>query len=85
MVDKELNVKVIYGEEDCYTRFQELSCQEEPEVKYSVYNLSDCPEDAIIDRALFSANEYIKVLNLGIKLAQKGYTKVVASYEEGEY
>ena len=40
MEDKELNVKVIYGEEDCYTRFQELSCQEEPEVKYSVLELS---------------------------------------------
>ena len=84
MEDKELNVKVIYGEEDYYTRFQELSCQEEPEVKYSVYNLSDCPEDAIIDRSLFSANQYVKVLNLGIKLAQKGYTKVVAEYEKEE-
>lgn len=84
-MEKELEVTVYQEIEDYYTRNQELTCKDEPQVKYSVYNLCECPEDAIIDRDLFSANQYVAALNLGIELAQKGYTKVVANYiTEGE-
>ncbi len=79
-MEKELKVKVRSHEEDFYTQYQSLTCSDEPNVKYSVYNLCECPEDAIIDRDLFSADQYIATLNLGIKLAKKGYTKVVAEY-----
>lgn len=83
-MEKELKVVVNYEEEDYYTKYQELSCDAEPKVKYSVWNLNECPEDAYIDRSLFSADQYIEALNLGIKLAQKGYTKVVADYVKEE-
>ena len=44
--------------------------------KFYVYNLSDCPEDAIIGRDLFDAYDFIHAVEFGINLARKGYTKI---------
>lgn len=49
----------------------------ENDINFGVYNLTDCPEDAIIGRGLFNSDDYIRALNKGIELANKGYTKVV--------
>ena len=46
-----------------------VSCKAEPDVRYSVYDLTDCPEDAVIYRDLVSANEYLNILKLGMRLA----------------
>ena len=43
---------------------------------FSVSNLNECPEDAIIGRDLFDAEDYIKAVRYGIMLAQQGYTDV---------
>ena len=43
---------------------------------FSVSNLNECPEDAIISRDLFDAKDYIKAVKYGITLAQQGYTDV---------
>ena len=43
---------------------------------FSVSNLNECPEDAIISRDLFDAEDYIKAVKYGITLAQQGYTDV---------
>lgn len=43
---------------------------------FCVYNLNECPEDAIIRRGLFDANDYINAVKYGIQLAQQGYTDV---------
>lgn len=42
---------------------------------YSVRNLTDCPEDAVIWRDLFSCSNYIDAINFGIKLGREGYTQ----------
>lgn len=50
----------------------------ENDINFGVSNLAECPEDAIIGRDLFNSDDYIRALNKGIELANKGYTKVVA-------
>lgn len=53
---------------------------------YSVYNLTDCPEDAIIDRSLVSAEKIIDYIKYGMRLAAQGYTEddISVSYESRE-
>lgn len=73
----------INEEEDDYGSMiyaQDVSCEDEPQVRYFVYNLTDCPEDAIIGRDLVSAEEYLKILELGMALGRKGYDCVVPTY-----
>lgn len=41
---------------------------------YDVWNLNDCPEDAIIGRCLMSAYTYAEIVRFGMELAQQGYT-----------
>lgn len=60
-----------YGE--CY--FQKL-WSEDGKIQYSVSNLCEYPEDATIDRDLVSANEIVDFIELGMKLAEKGYNKI---------
>ena len=51
-------------------RGQELYNEIE-KINFSVYNLADCPEDAIIGRDLFTADDYIDALHKGMELAKK--------------
>ena len=55
---------------------QKVICAEVPDVNYSVCDLCDCPEDAIIYRDLVSAYDYIDILKLGMRLAFDGYTDI---------
>lgn len=43
---------------------------------FSVYNLDEFPEDAIISRDLFSAGQYLSAVRYGIDLAKQGYDEV---------
>lgn len=43
---------------------------------FDVWNLEECPEDAIIDRSLFNAFDWLRAVKYGIELAQQGYTNV---------
>lgn len=61
---------------------EEVICEAEPDVRYSVYDLTDCPEDAIIGRNLVSASEYLNILKLGMRLAFDGYTDIEIEYGE---
>ncbi len=45
-------------------------------IYYSVCNLCECPEDATINRDLFSAESFVDTLKLGMELANKGYTDI---------
>lgn len=83
----------IYEEDDDYDdiiQFQELT-----EVRdnhgsartiYSVCNLTQCPEDAIIGRSLVSAEKVIDYIKYGMRLAAQGYTEddISVSYESCE-
>ena len=53
-------------------------------INYWVHDLYECPEDAILGRDLFSANDYIEALELGMKLAREGYTEIVCNYLKAE-
>lgn len=44
---------------------------------YLVEDLSGCPEDATIERDLVSAQDWLEIINAGIKLAHLGYYKAV--------
>lgn len=72
--EKELVLNFYDNEEDEY-HSQEISCETE-KINFSVHNLWECPEDAIIGRDLFDADDYIRALELGMELARKGYTKI---------
>lgn len=67
------------------TESQELwSDDDKHKINYQVYNLWGCPEDACIDRDLFSAYEYFEALKLGFQLAKEGYQDIVLQKEEEE-
>lgn len=50
------------------------------DIRYSVYDLTECPEDATLYRDLFSGWEYINALRLGMKIAKAGYDSI--TFEE---
>lgn len=84
MEEKELILDVIYSEDYCGYVSNQGIYNEEHKINFGVSNLSECPEDAIIERDLFSADDYIKALNKGIELAKKGYTKVSGNFIKEE-
>lgn len=51
-------------------------------MKFSVSNLCECPEDAIIGRDLFDADDYIRAVRIGMMLAQEGYTNLDVEYKK---
>lgn len=51
-------------------------------MQFSVRNLSEYPEDAIIGRDLFDADDYIRAVKTGMKLAQEGYTDIDVEYKK---
>ena len=44
---------------------------------FDVYNLTDCPEDAIVGRSLFSSSDWVDAVKLGMELARQGYDDVM--------
>lgn len=70
---------------DDYEDIREQELYNEIEkINFSVYNLADCPEDAIIGRDLFTADDYIDALCKGMELAKKGYTDIEINEIESE-
>lgn len=55
--------------------YQEIT-NEEGKRLFSVSNLSECPEDAIIGRDLFDASDYIRAVRFGMELAKAGYDDI---------
>lgn len=49
---------------------------------FDVWNLDDCPEDAIIGRSLFDADQWLDAVRYGMELARHGYTSVGWELEE---
>ena len=48
-------------------------------VSFSVYNLCECPEDAIIGRDLFDASDFIRAVELGFRIAKRGYDEIIVT------
>jgi hypothetical protein len=67
----------LYVKEDYYDRVTYESVRDEEDgYLFSVSNLNECPEDAIIGRDLFDAHDYLKAVRYGIELAKQGYDEV---------
>lgn len=43
---------------------------------FSVHDLTECLEDATINRDLFNASDYLRAVRYGIELAKAGYDEV---------
>lgn len=52
---------------------------------FSVWNLNECPEDAVIGRDLFDEQDFMNAVKLGMKLAKEGYTDCKIVDETGLY
>lgn len=78
-MDKPFEVTITWESDsewgDDYPRVQILTDKDDKQL-YSVCNLVECPEDAIIVRSLVSAEEIVSFIELGMKLAKEGYTSV---------
>lgn len=66
----------LYVEESYYDGVAYEQVSDESKSLFSVCNLNECPEDAIIGRDLFDANDYIEAVRYGIELAKQGYDEV---------
>ena len=78
-MDSEVLIIKLFQEIDEYedmVTYQEINDMEN-DIHFSVGNLSWQPEDAIIGRSLFDANDFVRALNKGIELANKGIKQVV--------
>lgn len=54
-------------------------------VSFSASDLSECPEDATLNRCLFSGWDYIDAIELGMKLHELGYDSLdVEHIDENE-
>ena len=75
-----------------YDDYEERITKEQVNIDYdgikggfSVFDLCDCPEDAIIGRDLFTAYDFINAIYIGMDIAAKGYTKLSISETENRY
>ena len=65
-------------DDDGEVTYQELWSENyDDSFHFSVCNLDDHPEDAIIKRDLFSASDFIKAVELGMNIANRGYDKII--------
>lgn len=84
-MDKPFKMKVIWEEDSDwgsdYPRVEVLVDSEDNKL-YTVRNLYECPEDACIARDLVSAHEVVKFIELGMQLANEGYTSVEVTDEK---
>lgn len=65
-----------------YIAEAEMAYCPQEQISYCVENLDQCPEDAIVDRDLFSAEDYIAAIQLGMAMREKGYTDVSVEWKE---
>lgn len=58
---------------DFYYDYEKVIDADTGKELFYVYNLAECPEDAIIGRNLFDGSDYIRAVEYGIELAKQGY------------
>lgn len=64
------------------TYHQELWDPDKKSCLFSVSNLWECSEDAVIGRALFNADDAEILIEYGMKLAREGYDGLYVKYAE---
>lgn len=86
-MDKTFNVTVEWEPDTSYgddCPYSETLIDEGGNTLYSVCNLYECPEDAIIVRDLVSAYDIIRFIELGMRLHAEGYTSIKVDSVEKE-
>lgn len=62
---------------ECYHEIvDDMENEEEVEVSFGAGDLSECPEDATLNRCLFNGWDYIEAIELGMKLHELGYNSL---------
>lgn len=69
-------ILTLYVDEHEYDGVIYQRVEDGSELCFSVANLDDCPEDAIIGRDLFDAYDYLEAVQYGMELAKQGYDGV---------
>lgn len=83
---KTLNLKLYECYEDCCCQKQRLySTDCEIPVAFLAFDLNEYPEMATLNKELFNAEEYVKALELGMKLAKAGYTSITVEQTQNEF
>ena len=78
------SLKLLFNEEKGWEENCEILTNKEEHINFVARDLSSTPEDAIIWRGIFDADDYIKSLNKGMELAKKGYSSIEVIEEERE-
>lgn len=72
----------VYSHNDPYEGITAQEVEINNKEEFNCYNLDECPEDAIIGRDLFDANDYLNAVEFGIKLAKQGYDGIEIEEKE---
>ena len=73
----------LFGKESLFgDSRQELWDIDDRKKLYGVSDLSECPEDAIIGRALLSGEEVLDLVELGMSYSKMGYDEIEYNYLE---
>lgn len=74
---------ILFGKESLFgDSRQELWDIDDRKKLYGVSDLSECPEDAIIGRALLSGEEVLDLVELGMNYSKMGYDEIEYNYLE---
>ena len=79
------HLKIETYEDDYGTTCRQDVVDEDGTCLYSVWNLGDCPEDAILGRSLFSGHEWIDAVRYGMELARRGYGSIEVKETRGDH
>ena len=73
----------LFGKESLFGDSRQELCDIDDRKKlYGVSDLSECPEDAIIGRALLSGEEVLDLVKLGMNYSKMGYDEIEYNYLE---
>ena len=74
---------ILFGKDSLFGgSCQELWDIDDRKKLYEVSDLSECPEDAIIGRALLSGEEVLDLVELGMNYSKMGYDEIEYNYLE---
>lgn len=74
---------ILFGKESLFgDSSQELWDIDDRKKLYEVSDLSECPKDAIIGRALLSGEEVLDLVELGMNYSKMGYDEIEYNYLE---
>lgn len=80
-MSKNYQFSLRFGENNWGHRWESLEDVNGNQV-FQAHDMSECPEDAILGRDLFTALDFVEAVKLGMKLAKEGYENTDIVYKE---